>query len=264
MSGFSTSDNSGVAWPAFFLIFCSPALATRQSATAAAKIATSAGSARSTACSISRAVSTLHDVHAGRIGQIHRPADQRHLGAGARRRRGNGVALLAGRTVGDIAHRIDRLVRRAGGDQHALALERLRAALASNLSTAAAISSGSAMRPMPAFAGFRHLAFVRADQRDAVGDELREIALRRLVRPHVRIHRRRQQDFRCRRQQHRGGEIVGVTAGHLRHQVGGGRRHHDEIGFARETNVADVEFAAGIEQVGEHALAERWRRPTAA
>ncbi len=126
MSGFSTSDNSGVVWPGFFLIFCSPALATRQSATAAAKIATSTGSARSTACSMSRAVSTLHDIDAGRIGQVHRPAHQRHLGAGARRRRGNGVALLAGRAVGDIAHRIDRLVGRAGGDQHALAFKRLR------------------------------------------------------------------------------------------------------------------------------------------
>ena len=123
---FPPATSSGVAWPAFFLIFCSPALATRQSATAAAKIATSTGSARSTACSISRAVSTCTTCHARRIGQIHRPADQRHLGAGARRRRGNGVALLAGRAVGDIAHRIDRLVGRAGGDQHALALERLR------------------------------------------------------------------------------------------------------------------------------------------
>ena len=122
MSGFSTSDSSGVAWPGFFLIFCAPALATRQSATAAAKIATSTGSARSTACSISRALSTCTVFDAGRIGQIDRAADQRHLGAGGCRRRGDGVALLAGGAVGDVAHRIDRLVRRAGGDQHALAL----------------------------------------------------------------------------------------------------------------------------------------------
>ena len=107
-----------------------------------------------------------------------------------------------------------------------------------------------------ALAGFRHLAFVGADERDAVGDELREIALRRLVRPHVRVHRRRQQNFRAGREQHGGGEIVGVTAGHLGHQVGGGRRDDDEIGLAREPDVADVEFARRIEQVGEHALAD--------
>ena len=47
-----------------------------------------------------------------------------------------------------------------------------------------------------------------------------------------------------------------MAAGHLGHQVGGGRRHHHEIGFARQTNMADVEFAAGVEQVGEHAFAD--------
>ena len=47
-----------------------------------------------------------------------------------------------------------------------------------------------------------------------------------------------------------------MAAGQFRHQVGGRRRHHDEIGFAREPNVADVEFTARVEQIGEHALAD--------
>ena len=112
------------------------------------------------------------------------------------------------------------------------------------------------MRPSPRSPVLRHLAFVGTDERDAVGNELREIALRRLVRPHVRVHRRRKQNFCAGGQQHRGGEIVGVTAGHLGHQVGGGRRDDDQIGFAREPDVADVEFARRIEQVGEDALAD--------
>ena len=37
---------------------------------------------------------------------------------------------------------------------------------------------------------------------------------------------------------------LAMAVGHLGHQVGGGRRHHDEIGLAREPDVADVEFAA--------------------
>ena len=49
----------------------------------------------------------MHDRHAGRIGQIDRTADQRHVGAGGRGRRRNGVALLARRAVGDVAHRIE-------------------------------------------------------------------------------------------------------------------------------------------------------------
>ena len=93
----------------------------------------------------------LHDGDAARIGHVHRAGNQHHLGAGRGRGRGDGVALLAGGAVGDVAHRIDRLVRRARSDEHALARERLVAlGLPSSASAAATISSGSAMRPMPA------------------------------------------------------------------------------------------------------------------
>ena len=147
-------------------------------------------------------------------------------------------------------------MRRAGGDQHALAAPApapLRAAIGS---TAAAISSGSAMRPMPLSPASAISPSLGPTKTNAVGGKLREIALRRLVRPHARVHRRRQQHLRRRRQQHGGGEIVGVTAGHLGHQVGGGRRHHDQIGLARQPDVADVELVRRIEQVGEDALAD--------
>src|SRR4051794_37265683 len=56
-SGFSTSCSGGIAM-SVFLSFCAPSRATRQSATAAAKIATSTGRADSTCCNMSRAVST--------------------------------------------------------------------------------------------------------------------------------------------------------------------------------------------------------------
>ena len=46
-----------------------------------------------------------------------------------------------------------------------------------------------------------------------------------------------------------------MAARHLGHQVGGRRRHHDEVGVAREPDMADVEFAARVEQIGEHLLA---------
>ncbi len=146
-------------------------------------------------------------------------------------------------------------MRRAGGDEHALAKKRLRLRGEQALDRRRDFQRlGHA--PEAALARFRHLALVGADQNAAIGHELREIALRRLVRPHMRVHRRRQQNFCIRRQQRRGGEIVGVTAGHFRHQVGGRRRHHDQIAFAREAYVADVEFARRIEQVGVNALAE--------
>ena len=66
------------------------------------------------------------------------------------------------------------------------------------------------------------------------------------------------------REQHGGGEIVGVAAGHLGHQVGGRGRHHDRSRVAGEPDVADVELARRIEQIGMDApAAERARRQAA-
>ncbi len=109
-----------------------------------------------------------------------------------------------------------------------------------------------------------HLAGIRADDADAVGGKLRQIALGRRGRPHMRIHGRRDQDRFVGREQDGTGEIVGVTARHLRHQVGGRRRDDDEIGIACETDVADIEFALRIEQIGVNVLAARARRRRAA
>ena len=104
MSGFSTSCSGGMPAAVFFS-FCSPSLATRQSATAAAKIAISAGSAASTRCSMSRADSTRITVTPAGSRRFDRAGDQRHVGARGLRRGGDGKALLAGGAVGDIAHR---------------------------------------------------------------------------------------------------------------------------------------------------------------
>ena len=46
-----------------------------------------------------------------------------------------------------------------------------------------------------------------------------------------------------------------MAVGHLRHDVRCGRRDDDQIGLARETDMADIEFVIGIEQIGKHALA---------
>ena len=37
----------------------------------------------------------------------------------------------------------------------------------------------------------------------------------------------------------------------LRHQIGGRRRDHDQVGLPRQPDVADVEFLGTVEQVGE-------------
>ncbi len=55
-----------------------------------------------------------------------------------------------------------------------------------------------------------------------------------------------------------------MAARHFGHQVGGRRRDDDEIGVARQPDMADVELALRIEQIGVGALAARARRRQAA
>ena len=117
------------------------------------------------------------------------------------------------------------------------------------------ISSGSAMRPTPASprsAISPALGPTSATPSAASWARLRRVAA---LRPHARVHRRREQHRLVGREQHRGGEIVGVAARHLGHQVGGRGRDDDQVGVARQADVADVELARRVEQVGEDALA---------
>ena len=55
--------------------------------------------------------------------QVHRAGDQDHARAASDRSLGQRVAHLAARPIGDEAHRIERLLRGAGGDQHRLAFQ---------------------------------------------------------------------------------------------------------------------------------------------
>jgi hypothetical protein len=145
---------------------------------------------------------------------------------------------------------------RAGGHDQSLARERSRTAgIAKDRQRRRGDLERLGHAADAGFARFRHLAGVRADHGDAVGDELRQVAPCRRVRPHVRVHGGRDQHRLVRRQQDRRREIAGVAARHPGRQVGGRRRHHDQIGVARQPNVADVELARRIEQLGKRALA---------
>ena len=93
---------------------------------------------------------------------------------------------------------------------------------------------------------------------------LGDVAARRRVAPHARVHGRRNQHRLVGGEQRGGGQIVGVTAGHARHEIGGGGRDDQQIGLARKADVADLAFAVEVEQVGQHEIvrqrADRQRR----
>ena len=209
MSGFSTSAMVGGGPLLLDLAVRSPAAAANRRRRRR-RTATSAGSAFSTAASISRAVSTCTTDDARRIGQIDRAADQRHVGAGGGGRRRDGVALLARRAIGEHAHRIERFAGRPRRDQDAFAGERAFAAQHR-------VGGGGDFERLghaaeAGFAALGHLARIGSDECNAVGAQPRQIALRRLRRPHVRVHRRREQDRLVGREQHGGRQIVGVAA----------------------------------------------------
>ena len=117
MSGFSASASAGGLPEASFLTFEPLASVTRQSATAAAKTATSAGQRRLDRGEHLGGGLDLDDGGAGRARRLGRAGDEGDAGAAAGERRGDGAALAAGRAVGDVAHRVDRLVGRPGGDE---------------------------------------------------------------------------------------------------------------------------------------------------
>ena len=201
----------------------------------------------------------MNDVDPGRIGQVDRPGYQRHLGAGIGGRAGDGVALPAGGAIGDVAHRIDWFMGRPGSDDDAPALQRLDPLVAAQQLLDCSDDFqrlGHAAEAVLAALG--HRARVRPHAGDAVGGQQREIAPGRRVLPHARVHRRGDQHRPVGREQNRGSEIVAMAARHLGQQVGGCRRHHDEIRFARQPDVADIKLALRIEQVGKNATtAER-------
>ncbi len=97
----------------------------------------------------------------------------------------------------------------------------------------------------------RHLALVGSDKDDAVLAQRRNIPPRRRMLPHADIHRGRNEHLLVGREQHGGGEIAGQALRHLGEEVGGRRRHHDQVGLARKTDMPDLGFVLQIEQIGE-------------
>ncbi len=182
----------------------------------------------------------LHDRHARADPECRRAP---RSGSPARRRRRppprwHGPAC---RTIDWRCSAPDRSARASVPTSPAAACRRARRAAAMGrgdlraaLSAAAAISSGSAMRPVPASP--RSAISPSPGPTIAMPSAASCARLRRVAawRPHMRVHGGRDQHRRVGRQQHRGGEIVGMAARHLGHQVGGRRRHHHEIGVARQ------------------------------
>ena len=96
----------------------------------------------------------------------------------------------------------------------------------------------------------RHLAALRPDELRR--RRARSCATFRCVagmRPHARVHGRRDEDRLVGREQHRRGEVVGEAVRHLGEEVGRRRRDDDEVGLARQADVADLVLVVEVEEV---------------
>ena len=106
-----------------------------------------------------------------------------------------------------------------------------------------------------------HRALVRPDHMDAARSQQCHVRLRRGVQPHANVHRRSDQHRLVSCQQQRRRQIARKPRGHLRQDVGRGRRHHDKIGTARKLYVSHLAFIGQREQVGiDLAFAQRLQR----
>ena len=91
------------------------------------------------------------------------------------------------------------------------------------------MSSGSDMRPAAGLA-LGELALLRADQLDASLGERPGVRLRRSVRPHAVVHRRRDEHRPAVRERRLGEDVVGDPLRELRERVRRARRDDEEVG----------------------------------
>ena len=165
--------------------------------------------------------------HAARGWLADRPTDQGHLGARLARSAGDGKAHLAGREIGDAAHRVDRLEGRTGGDQHLLPGEQLR------LQEGDQVFENLFRLQHAPVAGFAAGLFAAAgsEQRHAVDRQRRHVALRRGVFPHLLVHGRGSEQRTVAGEHHRRQQVVGEPVRDLGEEVGRGRRDQDQVCF---------------------------------
>ena len=142
---------------------------------------------------------------------------------------------LPGRSIGDEPHRVDRLARRPGGDEHALALQRLRHERGLDGVDQRRFRSQTPL----SFVSTREKSFFGIDQAHAELAQPRQIRLHHGIAEHVHVHRRRHDDRRARRQRDRSQQIVGEPVRELGNDVGRGRSDYQYIGRVGQPDVAD-------------------------
>lgn len=117
------------------------------------------------------------------------------------------------------------------------------------------------------FQGFRHasgtdlaagkIARARTNDNCAVFLDLRDVSLGRGLGPHFGVHRGRDQDPLVGREQRGRSEVVRLPGRHFGDDIGDCRRDDDQIGLARQPDMAHLAFVGERKEVGIDLLARQ-------
>ncbi|MNX67469.1 hypothetical protein D3C86_986000 [compost metagenome] len=180
--------------------------------------------------------------------QVHWAADQGDSGAGFYRGFGQGEAHFAGAVVGDVAHRVDVFLGRAGGNHHVFAGQRL--------------TLEAVRRELREVGGFEHAPQANVAAGLAPGGRTEDfqvaafkglqVGLGGRVAPHGLVHGWGDGDHRIGGQHQCGQQIIGNALGQTRDQVRSGRGDQYQIGPFGQFDVAHGGFGRRVQQVQVH------------
>ena len=162
----------------------------------------------------------------------------------------NRVSHLSGAVVGEAAHRIEGLARRAGGHEDLHPVERPATKPGRDPIRDLRRLEHPARPDLPA----RLVAFSGAEHRDAPVEQGQHVRPRRRRLPHPAVHRRCEHQRRRRREAQGGEEVVGEAVGEPGQHAGGGGRDEHEIRPPGELDVSHPGLGLLVEQIAVHRI----------
>ena len=194
----------------------------------------------------------IHRVHADGLSQAGGAGHQRDLRPAGGGGPGNGVAHAPGGVVGEIAHRIQRLLGGAGGDQNPQALH------------VPPVAYG-VLHVLQKLLRLRHLALAhraagqpaagRLNQLPAVPPQEGQVVLGHRVLIHAGVHGGGRQLGAVAGQDGGGEHIVRQPVGQLGQHIGRGGGHQHRVRLVGQGDVLHLERIVPVEGVHAHAVA---------
>ena len=189
-----------------------------------------------------------HHAHARWNGKRHGSTDQSHLRTQFHRRFGNGIALLAGGMIGNVAHGVNGLARWASGNENVFSGQWLWSGREKDLDGGHNLGRFREAAKTKFTTG--HVTGIGTDDVNTVVHQCADVSCGRRMVPHAYVHGRCHKHRFVGREKRCGGEIIGKAGCHLGKKISRGWCHHHKIGGARQLDVAHLGFIGEGEKIG--------------